>query len=142
MSNRSFRRVILLTLLAGALAGCDGGPTLSPVHGKVTFRGKPLTRGTIVFIPDAQRGGNGPLASADIEADGNYNLQTGSTPGVTPGWHRVTIMAVEPPAATAAGQRFQVPRSLIPEKYRDPELSGLNCEVKPGKENGINFNLE
>src|SRR5439155_503659 len=101
-----------------------------------------LTRGTIVFTPDAQRGGHGPLSSADVQPDGTYDLRTGTVPGAAIGWHRVTIMAVEPPPATGSGPRFQVPRSLIPEKYRDPTLSGLSCEVKPGKENGINFNLE
>jgi hypothetical protein len=29
----------------------------------------------------------------------------------------------------------------VPERYRDPQLSDLVCEVKPGQENGINFNL-
>lgn len=138
----TFVRITVATLVLGWTAGCDGGPALAPVHGKVTFRGAPLTRGTIVFTPDAHRGGHGPLASADIQPDGGYTLATGSTPGATVGWHRVTIMAVEAAPANTPGQRFHVPRSLIPEKYRDPELSGLNCEVKPGKDNGINFNLE
>jgi hypothetical protein len=30
----------------------------------------------------------------------------------------------------------------VPEKYRDPELSGLSCEVKPECANCIDFNLE
>jgi hypothetical protein len=58
------------------------------------------------------------------------------------GWHRVTIVAVEAPAASQPGQAFTVPRSLVPTRYADPALSGLSCEVKAGKENGINFNLE
>lgn len=142
MSEKLIAHILAGLLMLGLMAGCDGGPALSPVHGKVTYRSAPLTGGTIVFTPDAKRGGHGPLASAEIQPDGTYTLRTGSSPGAAIGWHRVTIVAIEktPPAAT--GQRFQVPRSLIPEKYRDPELSGLSCEVKPDKENGINFNLE
>jgi hypothetical protein len=31
---------------------------------------------------------------------------------------------------------------LLPEKYRDPELSGLFCEVKGGFAQALDFNLD
>jgi hypothetical protein len=37
---------------------------------------------------------------------------------------------------------FRIPHSLLPDKYRDPELSGLIGEVKAGQENLIDFHLE
>jgi len=125
-----------------ALGGCDWGrPTLLPVRGKVTFRGVAVRGGTIVFTPDAAHGNAGPLACGEIQPDGSYVLQTGDRPGSVPGWHRVTLVAVEIPVPQPPGQRFGVPRSLLPAKYRDPELSGLTCQVAPGQENTHDFAL-
>jgi hypothetical protein len=44
--------------------------------------------------------------------------------------------------AAASGQRLAASRSLLPTKYRDPELSGLVCEIRAGQVNTINFDLE
>ena len=137
------RLAILGAILVGTAAGCGSGkPALSPVHGKVTFKGTPLPCGTIVFTPDASRGHQGALARSEIQADGSYSLRTESGYGAIAGWYRVTVMAVEMPEAPPPGQRYLVPRSLLPEKYRDPELAGLVREVKPGGENVIDFVLE
>ncbi len=122
--------------------GCGADvPTLIPVHGKVSYRGQPLTAGTLVFAPDPVRNGPGPLSRADIQPDGTYQLKSGDGLGAVAGWHRITVIAVVDTPAVP-GQRFVRPRSLLPEKYRDPELSGLTCEIKPGKENVVNFNLD
>jgi hypothetical protein len=121
-------------LLTAAL-GCDaGGAASAAVRGSVYYKGAPLAQGTIVFIPDEDRGGSGPLARAAIQADGSYVLQTGGAAGAPAGWHRVTVTAAE----SGAGG----PRSLLPTKYSDPGLSGLSCEVKAGRENRIDFRLE
>jgi|SRR6516164_4417918 hypothetical protein len=123
-------------------AGCDSGAgTLAPVHGKVIYHGSPLYTGTIVFTPDGLRGTTGALARADIRQDGTYDLMTGESRGAASGWYRVTIMAIAPPATGDPGS-FAVPHSLLPEKYRDPELSGLSCQIRPDQENIIDFNLE
>src|SRR6266446_1367046 len=117
-------------------SGCDQGtPALAPVTGKVFFQNQPLPRGTIVFVPDADRGNNGPLAQGTIQAGGSYTVQTEGKPGAAPGWYRVTVIAVEAPAAYSTS-RSSAPRSLVPERYRDPQLSDLTCEVKAGQENG------
>jgi len=136
------RTIGLLGLLLLA-AGCDSGEgSLAPVRGTVFYGGVPLRRGTIVFTPDALRGSDGSLARADIQADGTYCLQTGDTHGAPIGWHRVTIVALEDAPAPAAEHSFVIPRSLVPDKYGDPELSGLTCEIKAGQENVIDFHLE
>jgi hypothetical protein len=131
--------------LAAAMAlfsttGCEPGDSpMAPVCGKVLYRGMPVRTGSIVFTPDALRGGSGPLASADLQPDGSFTLHTGERVGAVPGWHRVTILAVESGPAAGRGQR---PRLLVPERYSDPDLSGLACEVKPGQENTVTFNLD
>ncbi len=96
----------------------------------------------IVFVPDQSRGQSGPIAIGDIRADGSYSLKTGDAFGAAPGWYRVTVAAVGPPGIKAIDDPYAVPVSLIPDRYRDPELSGLSCEVKPNKANVVDFNLD
>ena len=135
-------RIIGTLLLPVLLAGCGGAPPpLAPVKGKVFYQGRPLTTGTIVFTPDPVRGTSGPLAHGLIQPDGSYQLKAGDQAGTVPGWHRVTVLAMDV-APQWNSQQPVTPRSFIPHHYSDPSLSKLACEVQPGKENTLNFNLE
>jgi hypothetical protein len=143
LSPRCRARWALAVPLLLLATGCQpGAESLVAVRGRVSYRGIPLHTGTVVFAPDAQRGTNAEMARADVQPDGTYVLNTGDQSGAAPGWYRVTVLAMEPAAGFARGGSFLVPRSLIPEKYRDPDLSGLACEVKAGQDNVIDFNLE
>jgi hypothetical protein len=129
-----------LVLAVLAVVGCSGDEPLTPVHGRVFFRGQPLPGGTIVFTPDPERGGRGPLAYAEISADGRYSLRSGDKLGAVAGWHRVTIA---PPApAVTPGQTIRPPAVELPRRYSDPEQSGLLREVRPGKSGEQDFYLE
>jgi hypothetical protein len=143
ISDFEFRISSFLVLVGMFLvAGCEGrAPSLAPVSGKVFYQNQPLPRGTIVFVPDADRGNNGPLAQGSIQAGGSYVIQTEGKPGAMPGWYRVTVIAVENTSGGFSRGLSSAPRSLVPERYRDPQLSDLACEVKACQENGINFNL-
>jgi len=133
------RQVAVVLLL---LAGCQQGTVpLAPVHGKIRYRGTDLQGGTVVFTPDAGRGTTGPQAQAEIQSDGTFTLRSGQAFGAVPGWHRVTVAAVYAPAVSAGGEHFAVPQSLVPDRYRDPQLSGLVCEVKADQPNVFDFNL-
>ena len=127
-SRKPLRRGAVL--LGLALLGCGRDDKLTPVHGHVYYHGKPLAGGTIAFTPDPERGGHGPLAYGEIEADGRYSLHTGDAAGAVPGWHRVTIA----PAAPAAVD--------LPRKYGDPAQSGLLREVKTDRVVEQDFHLE
>lgn len=132
------RCVLLLASLA--VLGCGHDEPLAPVRGQVFFHGQPLPGGTIVFTPDAERGGRGPLAYSEIGSDGRYALRTGDKLGTVPGWYRVTIA---PPALAAApGQAVLPPTVELPRKYSDPEQSGLLREIQPGKSGEQDFHLE
>ena len=123
-------------------SGCEQEtPSLASASGKVFYENQPVPRGAIVFVPDADRGNNGPLAQGTIQLDGKYTLQTSGQLGAIPGWYRVTVIAVEESRSGGSRSGASAPRSLVPEKYRDPRLSDLACEVKAGRENSINFNL-
>jgi hypothetical protein len=119
-----------LWFLALLPLGCgQSGSPLAPVQGRVFYRGQPLLGGTVVFTPDAERGGRGPQAWAEIDAQGNYTLRTEGKNGAVPGWHLVTI--------AAPGQGDE-----LPARYRDPERSGQRVEVKRDGANRCDLHLE
>jgi hypothetical protein len=137
--GRSSRWAACWLLLA---AGCGSDEDeLNPVRGTVYYHNVPLTQGTIVFSPDTRRGGHGELARAEIQRDGSFVLKTGDKFGAAPGWHRVTVVAVETSAKPSDGWNFAEHRTLVPLKYRDPELSNLEFEVKPGIPNTADIRL-
>lgn len=135
--------VILISLsLVLMLSGCSGKPERAPtvqVHGKVTYKGEALKRGTIVFFP---KGGK-KIATGEINEDGTYNLTTfESNDGALPGEHQVTILSERDmsnvlPEDVKPGDKPW----LIPRKYNDVKTSGLTATV-PDKETEINFDLK
>ena len=125
-----------------AVACGRNGPTLVPVSGRVLFQGKPLPTGSIVFTPNSDKGGEGPLARAEIQTDGSYSLRTGEAVGGCVGWHRVTVAAVAVPAEKPLEGNLPEVQSLIPPHYAVPEQSGLEGLIRPGQANIINFDLK
>ena len=145
--------LVMLGLFLGFFPwGCQSEETgpLSPVSGRVAYKGAPLQSGTIVFVPDETKGQRGPIAIGKINADGSYVLVTkapadgdhpslpGEHSGAAAGWYRVTVSALAP----ASAQPMGFPQSVIPEKYSYPESSRIVCEVKANQTNTINFDLE
>jgi hypothetical protein len=59
---------IALMIVALAVTGCGkSGPDRIEITGTVTFKGKPVPAGNIVFDPDPKRGNDGPGAFAHIK---------------------------------------------------------------------------
>jgi hypothetical protein len=139
-SSRARLTFAALLLVAGGCGPDDPAP--APVRGRVFYKGAPLAGGSIVFTPDADRGGHGSLARGEVRPDGTYTLATEGRPGAAPGWHRVTIVSVQAAPAKPAGNEFADVRSLLPRKYAAPDLSGLQGFVKAGADNVIDFHLE
>lgn len=72
---RLFSTALLLAVTV-ALAGCgrQEAPNVVHVNGTVTYDGKPLPLGMIVFEPDPSRGNRGPQGHADIK-EGKFDTR-------------------------------------------------------------------
>jgi hypothetical protein len=120
-----YRVLALLSLalaLLGPNVGCGGNgagtmPSLVPVTGKVTFKGQPLTSGTVRFEPDDF----GRPASGKLQPDGTFVLSTlKDGDGVVAGHHLVSITDTDPKAKPA-----------VPKKYANGQSSKFVADVSP-----------
>lgn len=158
MSN--LRGVLIRPILSAAIAtviviapGCgdDGGlSTRYPVSGKVTYKGEPVKKAVINFVPNDPEG---RPAGGTVE-DGQYELTTlNPKDGALPGKYKVTIddrfldanaMRSEADSVakkkgvtyTAIPQELQAKalknvKSALPGKYQIASTSDLEVEVKP-----------
>jgi len=137
------------------VAGCGGDDSgiarRYAVSGKVTYKGQPVEKGTIVFEPtDVTKA---RVASGAIE-NGFYTLTTtGEKDGALPGDYKVCIISrsvdmsgVEANRKGGAGRQDDVykaekkAQNLIPPKYQRTDSSGLTFKVEE-KSNTKNFEL-
>jgi hypothetical protein len=129
---------------------------MAPVSGRVTYDGKSVSQGRIMFYP-----ASGRMAVGQLGPDGRYTLTTLKPgDGALLGSHRVAIEATRVGPGT-----YQAPKSLeeelewsrkgapggkilvagkvewlVPQKYSRAETSGLTTTVGSGP-NEINFDL-
>lgn len=136
--------VVLLTLTVAA-SGCrKSGPELAPVTGKVTYQGKPLPFGSVVFQPES-----GKTSTGDIQPDGTFRMVTiGRGDGATIGKNKVRVACYtlqdpttkEKGGAGLAGITLGDP--LIPQKYLSCETSGFEVEVRSGSNDPVVLELK
>jgi hypothetical protein len=108
--------VLLAPLWGCGPAGNGTHATLIPVKGKVTYKGQPVTKGTVKFEPDDV----GRPASGKVQSDGTYVLSTYQEgDGVIAGHHLVSI----------SGTGSQRGKELIPKKYTQRTTSKLTADV-------------
>jgi hypothetical protein len=146
-----------LSLLAGvslliSLTGCSGDPNmpkLGKVHGKVTYKGKPVDSGTVTFNPIQGKGGEtGQNATGQIESDGSYVMTTFNTgDGAILGQHVVAVVVREKGSENQGKPRadstidYSMPKIVTPPKYASVETSPLRCTVREG-DNAFDIELK
>lgn len=103
---------------------------MAGVHGRVTYQGKPVPKGTITFQASSPDRRN---ATGMIDPDGNYTLQTETAgDGVELGGYYVTISARDDVVLDYIPKTPVPPKFLIPKKYEDRETSALMRTVARG----------
>jgi hypothetical protein len=142
LMSRFSSRCANFAWLAICLAGCgsDALP-VAEVSGKVTFRGQPVTEGTISFHNSDGLGYGG--GEATLGPDGSYRLETAAG-GVTVGEYKVSV---SPPMVINSSDPRTPPFkeykqvANIPAKYHTPATTDLKATVKEG-ENTLDFDLK
>jgi hypothetical protein len=128
VAARRWGRALLFALALAALAGC--ARKLYPVTGKVVFKdGSPLRGGMVVFSPVDPESHVG--ARGYIQADGTFELSTAQPgDGSLEGRYRVLVR----PPLQGRGEDDPLRKvPLIDLRYTQFETSGIEVEVKPGK---------
>jgi len=129
------------SLLLVALAGCGGEP-VGKVSGKVTFEGKELPGGTVVFVTEDDK----KTERVPINSDGTYVSTTvplgklkvavepgakGASANMPKGVERPNIPADSPAAKVYANAGTYVD---IPKHVRSSATSNLTLTVKSGSQ--------
>jgi hypothetical protein len=127
---------LALALAWGLLSGCGGDagelPTVR-VSGTLSVDGKPVSTGTVHFVP-----ANGRPATGIVQ-DGKFTLSTYKEgDGVAPGKNRISVEVVQE-VPTKDGDTTA--KSLIPAKFTNPDESGLQLEVPPGGYSNLQINI-
>jgi hypothetical protein len=130
---RKFEQLCVLLGVSAFLAGCGGGPsdapTTVPAKGVVTYKGQPVPKLSVAFIPD-----KGKLASGTTDASGKFVLMTNQPgDGAMVGTYKVAFSVVSdeiPPMPGFPEEKdYKPPVSPIPAKYADASTSGLTMTV-------------
>jgi hypothetical protein len=144
-----------VVLALAGLCGCSrGGPEFAEVEGVVTYDRKPLPSVEVVFLPDADKGTEGPTAACYTDENGHYRLwcERAKVHGAVVGTHRVCIRdiaAIPPPPETVPDVVNGVPvpwvrpRTIrVPQPYFEANHTPLrDVQVRPGAQT-LNFDVK
>ena len=140
-----------VALFVGCAESKPDRPKTYPVSGTVTYNGQPVADASLNFrIADGSS-----FAMARTDASGKYQLMTYEAgDGAVPGEYKIGITKYENTATTSGpgmddaeyaspkeeAEGGAPPKNLLPEKYMNPETSGLTATVTEGP-NTANFEL-
>lgn len=141
-TRRLLAAVAGVSLLA-ACWGCSGSSSLDtiPVQGRVTYKGQPVTQGTITFLPlNAAEGTPRRPATGVIQPDGSYRLATLSPDdGAVPGEYQVVIVSI------TSGPTPENPDApevwAIPKHYGNPTQTDLKASIPADASGPLEFDF-
>ena len=128
-------------LVCALAAGC--GPKITPVHGKVTYKGEPVTAGTITFMPKvpADQIDAGKPSFANPDKNGEFQMSSyGRDDGALVGTH--TVIYTPPPPSSSIDPVQKAEEMKLHHKFKGLKLpDGFTVEVKSGR-NDIKLELQ
>ena len=130
----------VLCLMALGVLGCHHKADYVTVRGKVTFQGRPVAQGRVVFVEPHYR----IFQTAKLRPDGSYRVDMGDGPGLPAGDYQVAILppVVEPPGSKTFGPKTPLNPADIPPKYRDPATSKIAFAVKDGSNPSFDIDMK
>jgi len=135
---RSLLGSIVSLSFALIVTGCGGGtPPMSQLSGTVTFKGKPIPAGNVMFTPDVSVAG-GQIRMFMVK-DGLYDSSKDPSPGLKAGQYEVTIMGYDGKQITNFFQGKQIFNSVKEEMtvqqgaskkdFNVPDAAGVNVKI-------------
>ena len=125
-------------LVLGFLVGAGGCGNRATVCGRVTYQGRPVTYGAVIFVA-----GDRTARSAVIAPDGSYKIE-----GLASGALKIGVISHDPSKGRSAKRRHKPappqdgsagsPGSPgtawfpLPARFETPATSGLDCTVGSG----------
>lgn len=121
---------LLLFVAIACSSGCGKEkPKPYPVSGQVSYRKVPLKEAVVTFHPKPGQPPGHPI-SATTDAEGKFQLTTTTAnDGAPAGEYMVTIVLRE--KRRDGDEEVRNGKNLLPDKYADPEKSGITVVVKP-----------
>ena len=128
-------------------AGCGNSAGLSPVDGKVFYKGEPAAGARLYFHRTDADASHGPVPSAEVAEDGGFQVTCGDLgSGAPPGTYNVLVEWREGPLRThradlakkvgkdaVKGRKFELKADdRLHGRYLDPGHPKLHAEVKLG----------
>ncbi len=141
-------RIFIVSWIAlSCFIGCNKGPSVCKVTGKVKLKGssEPLEFIVVEFWPE-----NGPNSRGKSDSSGSFNLRTmdaSDLEGVVPGSHKVTFIDTWPMKDDYLGEggdwvdmsKGKKPR--ISSKYSDPAKSPISITID-NEQKTVEFELD
>jgi len=128
-------KIVVLALVSLAFwGGCTKRTVreMCSVEGTVTYQGKPVSGGFIVFSNLEA----GIVQSAQLESDGRYRL-----PEIPVGEYKVYFGDPPPPGPDETSPSVERSPLPIPQQYKSQDTSQLTAKLTSGT-NKVDFNLQ
>lgn len=123
---------VATALLLCCTVGCNDASQGVSIQGQVSYQGKPISSGALLFFPT-----KGRPTPAVISQDGSYTCQ------LPPEKYRVTVtIGVHLPAGWKEGDRIPAPDPLLPPRYSSRVKTPLSVTVVDGQSEPVDFSLE
>ena len=127
----------LLALAVLGVAGCAGGERPASVYGHVSYKGKPVTSGTVVFVSEDGKSSY----PGQVQPDGSYAIAQAPVGEVRlsfdnpPPPRTAPPLGQKPPANDPEYQEAAKAASLYvptPVHFKDPDKSGIIFDLRRG----------
>ncbi len=110
---------------------------MAQVSGTVTFKGKPIPAGNVMFTPDVNLSG-GQIRMFNVK-DGAYDSTKDPSPGLLPGKYEVTIQGYDGKQIpnffqgkqifNAVTESYEVPAGNSTKDFVVPDSAGVNVRI-------------
>jgi hypothetical protein len=139
LPRRHVRLFALLVLVGLTAIGCGPKQQFAEVSGVVTLNGKPMPDALVEFLPDPEKGTQGPMSMGTTNAEGRFRLVCSDSDrrdGAVVGFHRVLIQDARSIPKARSDFSKEKPPENVPSRvsyiYGKAASTPLRQEVRPG----------